>query len=941
MKRQGLLQHRVTQALAALLLLLLPALLPAATPAVALFYADNPPWDELRAFDVVVVDPDHPGLNPAAHQHADSAVFAYASVGEAHPSKPYFKDIPAHWLLASNQAWGSRVIDQSAPGWPAFFVDRVLAPLWAQGYRGFFLDTLDSWQLAATTPEARARQQAGLVATIRAIKTRWPDARLIFNRGFEILPEVHDLAWMVAAESLYQGYDAGQNRYREVSASDREWLLAQLRKARQDYGLPVLAIDYVAPEKRQLARDTAAKIRDLGFIPWVATGALDSLGVGAVEVLPRKVLLLYNPAEAPVLHVADPQRFLAMPLSYLGLEIDYRPLTSPPPDFELAGRYAGIVSWINSDTALVGTAWPAWLQRQVSAGVPLAVFSSFAVGTRSPLLTALGLQYRDSPGAGGLGIERADAMMGFELPIRARSGDLDPLQLRNAAAGKPLLTLADDKKQQFHPAAITPWGGYVLAPYTVESLPGQDKGERWYINPLLFLRAALRIDGSVPVPDVTTENGRRLFFSHIDGDGFVSLAERPQKLYAAEVLRDEVLKRYRLPTTMSVIEGEIGPEGLYPQQSPALEQIARDIFALPWVEAATHTYSHAFIWRQAEAGKATREGEFNLPIKGYRFSTPREVNGSADYINRRLLPAGKRVGVLLWPGDCIATPAALVETQKAGLLNMNGGDTLITRSFNSWTQISGLGVDVGGNYQVFAPNQNENVYTNLWHGPFYGFDRVLETYELTDRPYRFKPVDVYYHVYLVTKTAGLNSLHRIYAWAEKQSLHPIFGSDYIRKVQDYNSMVVARTPEGFRIRGQGELRNLRIPQPGPLLSSKAQPDWQASPGLAGMAPAPEGLYVAISGDNAEISLSSTAKKPMALPYLASANARLTSFTRQQGGLRFGLAGHVPLEFALGNAAACQLSAGGREIKAVQAADGLRLYRLERNAESALELRCRS
>ena len=54
---------------------------------------------------------------------------------------------------------------------------------------------------------------------------------------------------------------------------------------------------------------------------------------------------------------------------------------------------------------------------------------------------------------------------------------------------------------------------------------------------------------------------------------------------------------------------------------------------------------------------------------------------------------------------------------------MNGGDTTITRSQNSWTRIAGLGIPKGGNFQVFAPNQNENVYTKDWTGPFYGFER--------------------------------------------------------------------------------------------------------------------------------------------------------------------------------------------------------------------------
>lgn len=915
-------------------LMLLAASAQAASPAVALFYGDNPPWNELRAFDVVVVDPDHPGLDPAAHQHPDSAVFAYASVGEVHPGKPYFKDIPAAWLIGQNTAWGSRVIDQSAPGWPAFFVDKVLAPLWAQGYRGFFLDTLDSWQIVAKTPEQQARQQAGLVATIRAIKARWPEARLIFNRGFEILPQVHEAAWMLAAESLFQNYDSHRGGYGEVKKEDRDWLLGQLRQAQKSYGLPILAIDYVPAEKRELARKTAAKIRDLGFIPWVSTTELDVLGVGRLEVLPRKVLLLYNPAESPDLHLSQAQRFLAMPLAYLGMTIDYRPLTEAPPDFPLTGRYAGIVSWINDDNALTGTAWPAWLQQQVAAGLPLAVFSHFGVGTEAPLLAALGLEYSDVDATKGLGITASDPMMGFELPLRPRPQDFYPLRLRGP--GKPLLTLGTPDGKRFQPAALTPWGGYAIAPYVVESLPGKDTGERWYINPLAFLRAALRVDGSVPVPDVTTENGRRLFFSHIDGDGFASLAERPGGLYAGEVLRDEILKRYQLPTTMSVIEGEVGPSGLYPDISAKLEAIARDIYAMPSVEVASHTYSHPFVWRQAEAGTATRDGEYNLPIKGYRFSTAREISGSADYINRRLAPVGKPVKILLWPGDCVATPAALAEAKKAGLLNMNGGDTLITRSLDSWTQIAGLGLEKGGNYQVFAPNQNENVYTSLWHGPFYGFERVIETYEMTDKPYRFKPVDVYFHTYLVTKTAGLTSLQRIYAWAAKQSLHPVFASDYIRKVLDFNGMVVARTPEGYRVRGEGELRTLRIPAPPANLSA----DWQASAGVVGSSPAPEGRYVAIAGDSADIALATPEKKPAKLPYLQSANARVTTFTRQGNSLRLGLSGHVPLDFTLANADGCTLKAAGKEIKAEQAADGLRHYRMESHAEPALELRCR-
>ncbi len=899
-------------------------------PAVALFYGSNPPWDELRAFDVVVVEPDHPGLNPAPHQHEDSAVFAYVSVGEVHPSKPYFQDIPQGWLIGDNSGWGSRVVDQAVPDWPAFFVEQVLAPLWAKGYRGFFLDTLDSWALVAKTPLAQAQQQAGLIAVIRAIKARWPEARLIFNRGFEILPQVHEAVWMVAAESLYHGYNPAQGGYVKVSSGDREWLQGQLQKVRRDYRLPVLAIDYLPPEKRHEARATAASIRAQGFIPWVSDGALESLGVGNVEVLPRRVLLLYNPVESPELHYSDPQRFLGIILAYLGLVPEWRPVTEAPPAGPAVGRYAGVISWINSSDALAGTPWPAWLADQADQGLPLALFSSLGVDGDDPLLARLGLSQHDVAAATVPSIAGQDRLMGFELPVRARADDLPAVQLKG---GRPLLTLATPDGRHFQPAALTRWGGYVLSPYVVESLPGAHSGERWLVNPLAFLRAALRLDGRVPVPDLSTENGRRLFFAHIDGDGFASESEFSGRRNVGVVLRDEILKRYRLPTTMSVIEGEVGPAGLYPERSAAMEKTARDIFALPWVEVASHTYSHPFFWGRAEDAAAQGDASsYHLDIKGYSYKLEREIRGSRDYIDSRLAPPGKKTKILLWSGNCVATPAALAEAEAAGLLNMNGGDTTITRSRNSWTLMGGIGLEKGGRFQVFAPNQNENVYTNLWTGPFYGFDRVLETFELTNTPYRFKPVNLYYHSYAVSKTASLASMHRIYAWVEKQPLHPVFASEYIRKVLDFNRMVLARTPQGFRVRGQGELRTLRVPAPVP----GQQPDWAASPGLAGVVAAPEGQYLALAAGRAEIVVG---HQPGRLPWLSEANARLTSFQREGSVLHFGLSGHVPLQFALAGGEACRLRVGGRPIKPWRQVGSLRHYRLDSHAEPALDYHC--
>src|SRR5690606_29690165 len=153
---------------------------------------------------------------------------------------------------------------------------------------------------------------------------------------------------------------------------------------------------------------------------------------------------------------------------------------------------------------------------------------------------------------------------------------------------------------------------------------------------------------------------------------------------------------------------------------------------------------------------------FHLEIPGYSMNLDREITGTRDYINEKLIPPGKKVKVLLWSGDCQPPAEAVRKAYAAGMLNMNGGDTLISRRHPSWTAIAPIGLNKGeGAVQVFAPHQNENIYTNEWTGPYYGFERVIETFEMTDKPIRFKPLNIYYHTYSGTKVASMRALRKV------------------------------------------------------------------------------------------------------------------------------------------------------------------------------------
>jgi hypothetical protein len=843
-----------------------------------------------------------------------------------HPDRAYVADIPKSWIKGKNNDWGSLLIDQANPAWPAFFADRVVAPLWNAGYRTFFFDTLDSYQLFAKTPEARAQQEAGMVALVNLVKQRYPQAQLMFNRGFEILPSIHNQVTWVAAESLLQGYNAGKNQYAPVPPADREWLLGQLNRIRNEYHLPVIVIDYAPVGDRALARSTARSITAMGFTPWVATGDLATVGVGLVEPMPRRVLVVQSPQTDPYqLRESAGVRFLTMPLNYLGYGVEYAEVDKLPTTVS-PSRYAGVVVWMaGRPSAAVQEQLSTWLAQRVDENMPLVFMDEISAMLEPILARKLGvIAPASATPAGTVQVVQQAPMVGFERQPRPNAADFVALTV---AKSTPLLTLQLGEAQQMA-AAITPWGGYLMAPFGVVTLPNDAEG-RWVIDPFAFLREALHLP-NIPALDVTTETGRRMLMVHMDGDGFVSTSELPGNRLAGEELRDRVVKKYPLPMAISVIEAELSPQGLYPQYSARAESVAREIFRANHVELASHSYSHPFNWRQAESGMSS--DAYNLRLPGYQFDLQREIEGSISYIETRLAPEGKKVQLFLWTGDCVPGRDALAWTQRAGVMNMNGGDTVATRSRPTVTQVEGLGIERDGLFQVFAPNQNENVYTNEWRGPFYGFERVIETFEFTEQPRRLKPIDIYFHTYIATKVAGMRSLDKVFAYAMAQEATPIFASDYARKVQDFAKVSVARTAAGWRVRGTDNIRTLRIPL------AMGLPQIDASTAVGGFKRQGNQTYVHLAADAAELVLAPTEQATIRL---VSANARIESVNKVTSGLRWALIGHVPLEFTLAHTERCTVTADGRILKPQRGSDGNDQFKLTTHAARSIEATCRN
>jgi hypothetical protein len=810
-------------------------------PSTAFYYGAELPADSLSHFDRVVVQADQAdAAGLALLRRRGSTVFAYVSLSEL--SRHQAAALDDRWRLGNNPDWQTLIMDAAHPGWRRHLIEKQFQPLWDRGYRAFFLDNLDSYQRAVKSQEARDAQVQGLSQIIADLHARFPGVQLLLNRGFELLPRVAPLAVGLVAESLFRGFNPASHNYVEVSEADRSWLLSQLRTARDKYHLPITAIDYVAPSNRELSRSTAQRIAALGITPWISDGALTAVGVGAVEPLPRRILALYNGSELDKRGQSDDVAYTpvhtraAMALEYLGYVVDYHDVRNPLPAGPLNDKYAGIVTWFTENRMPNETGYRDWLLRQIDAGMKIAILDHLGFTLEPALSRRLGITVSDRKIGTAVTLRTADKeVAGFETKAVARQNVFYPLRLAEGL-GRRLFSVEDRTGARMDAVFTAPWGGMAMTPYLL--IEGHDTSYRWFINPFAFFKQALGLP-DLPTPDVTTLDGRRMLIVHIDGDGFPSRAAMPGNDYCGKVILEQILKRYRVKSTVSIIEGEIGSAGKWPKLAAELEPIARDIFALPYVEIASHSYSHPFDWFRL--GQTQEDGDINGLFK-YDFSLDREISGSVDYINQRLSPKGKTAKVFLWSGEAIAPAEALAKVRSAGLLSMNGGNTVISSRHPSLTAVSPMGRPLGRHYQTYAAVQNENVYTNLWKGPYYGFRDVISTFQLTDRPRRLKPINIYFHFYSGSKIGALKSLKQVFDWAIAQDVTSVYASEYIRKVEDFQHLTIARRLDGcWQLRSDGALTTLRIDHG----SSIGAIDSARSTGVTSVRSLPQGRYIAL------------------------------------------------------------------------------------------------
>ncbi|HOC60273.1 MAG TPA: hypothetical protein PKN70_09995 [Smithellaceae bacterium] len=621
----------------------------------------------------------------------------------------------------------------------------------------------------------------------------------------------------------------------------------------------------------------------VNLIPWTAGAA-----IAEVEIS-RNVLVLYDSrsGQNPTANVVF--RGFQTALNYYGVLTDYRDVNVLPlPDDRQMKKYLGVISACEKINSTAAPFFLTWLAHQFDQGRRVVLLGNLNIegeisrsmsASREKIYARLGLVHKGgylvNPSVCRYHYKDAQ-MVEFERKYPILPPVYEQITISDRSVKSHLMLDRTDRKNSISAMIITgKRGGFAHQGYIFWMTPERVR-KLWYLNPFLFMELSLGLSGR-PVPDPTTLNGARIGFSHVDADGFGDPSRIGRNQTCAELMRDQIFKRYPFPITSSVIVAEVDPKTAKTKRHA---KTAADIFKLPNIEPASHSFSHPFYWSRESLNRHRYDDRLAFRIPGYTFDERAELDGSVAYISRNLSPADKPCRVFLWTGECRPTERQIARLDQLGVFNINGGDTVYDDSEKSLFTVSPLYRQVGARTQFFIGQANDNILTESLSGPLYGYRNIITTMERTDKPRRLKPVNVYYHFFSATKQAQLRAVMDVYEWALKQDLALMFTSEYVRVMQGYMAAKTASSgTRRFTITHYGDCLTMRFPAGTPA------PDLVRSENVIGYHRLPQGLFISLlSGSSRAVIVLGDANSRPAGAYIRKATGFVTRFQADKQGI---------------------------------------------------------
>ncbi|MEQ8701531.1 MAG: hypothetical protein RLT05_33840, partial [Bauldia litoralis] len=353
---------------------------------------------------------------------------------------------------------------------------------------------------------------------------------------------------------------------------------------------------------------------------------------------------------------------------------------------------------------------------------------------------------------------------------------------------------------------------------------------------------------------------------------------------SAKVAYELIFKGYPdLPVTVGAVTGDL-ETGWYGNKKAV--ELARKIYALPNIEAGTHTHSHPFAWgffhntpaaaeipylkkypprpgkSLAESvwdpeavirGKADYKAKPTKKLEKYytrprayavkRFDLKDEIIGSIRFLEDKVLPPGKKVMIVQWSGDTEPWAKAIAMTRAAKVRNINGGDPRMDGDFTSYAWVAPLARHVDDQWQVYSSGSNENIYTKGWSQHYAGYRRIVDTFRNTGSPIRVKPINIYYHFYTAERSDAFNALRHVIEFARKQDIAPVTTSQFAAMVDGFLKVRIVRLDKDrWRIENRDGLQTIRFDR-----ATLRAVDFARSKGVIGQRWHQGSLYVSLDG----------------------------------------------------------------------------------------------
>ncbi len=648
-----------------------------------------------------------------------------------------------------------------------------------------------------------------------------------------------------------------------------------------------------------------------------------SVPAGSSEIK-RWILALYDSKENATLENNSIHNNLEIILNHLGLVLSYHDIQQGLPAPEKMENFRGIITWFYNPVYKNPISYAQWLTNQIRQGRKVVMLGNYGAfldeDLQSPtpyiqtFFREMGLRYWDVKIEFGVKqkiIHKIDQFFNFEKPLDLKN--MEPIRTKITSEhpkNKIYLSLTDSRAGKIDAVVVTPAGGIALGETSYQEaknspawrenfrqvLQGTGNVEfaekeplgSWRLNPFQFFTDAFDLT-DIPIPDITTLYGSRIFYSHIDGDGLTGISLIDSKSYASEFVRDQILKAYPLPISASVITREIETKGL-PFYNRSYS-VAKSIFELENIEAATHSYTHPYNWRKGDIDVRFNGDNWNWETLKINYEM--EVPVSVRFIEENLLPPHKKVNLYLWSGQCNPDERALSWIEKLGIENLNGGDPIYDQEYPTYSKLAPFAFNKGDFWQIYTSASNDFIYTNGWTRNFGNMEKLIDYFEHTESPVRILPLNIYVHFYIGDRQAGLDGLKKAYDYCMNQQIAPVFASEFSRIVKDFINLRQFKIAEdGYKIFHQKALRTIRFNK------TKKYPDFQKSAGIIGFIHFQDELYIYLDEKN-EQTIYLTASLPRSV-YLKYGSHYIENWNANTERVTFNVSGLGKASFEIAN-----------------------------------------